>query len=92
MQLADRVLDMTEQSFVPPAVIAALISDCGIARLLAQMDFSRELVALFRRLSPRLFGKETDRQKLVDAAQEHLDGLVSLEDEAEQEKQEEQSA
>ena len=89
VQLADRVLDMTEQSFVPPAVIAALISDCGIARLLAQMDFSRELIRLFRRLSPRLFARESARQQLVDSAQEHLDGLVMREVEEEDEDREE---
>ena len=72
--------------------VDALVGEAGVRALLARMDFSRELVALFRRLSPRLFGKETDRQKLVDAAQEHLDGLVSLEEEAERQKQEEASA
>ena len=82
-QLAGRVMDMTEQAFVPPSVIAALISDCGIARLLAQMDFSRELIRLFRRLSPRLFARESARQQLVDSAQEHLDGLVMREVEEE---------
>ena len=91
-QLTGRVLDFTEQAFVTAPGIGAFVGETGLQALLAQMDFTRELVGLFRRLSPRLFGKETDRQKLVDAAQEHLDGLVSLEEEAEQEKQEEQSA
>jgi hypothetical protein len=48
------------------------------------MDFARELTRLFRRLSPRLFTKEGDRRRLVDAAQEHLDGLVALENEEEE--------
>ena len=91
-QMTGRVLDFTEQAFVTAPGIGAFVGETGLQALLAQMDFTRELVGLFRRLSPRLFGKETDRQKLVDAAQEHLDGLVSLEEEAEQEKQEEQSA
>ena len=91
-KLGGRVLDFTEQAFVTAPGIGAFVGETGLQALLAQMDFTRELVGLFRRLSPRLFGKETDRQKLVDAAQEHLDGLVSLEEEAEQEKQEEQSA
>ncbi len=90
-QMTGRVLDFTEQAFVTAPGIAAFVGETGVQALLAQMDFTRELVGLFRRLSPRLFGKETDRQKLVDAAQEHLDGLVSLEEEAEQEKQEEAS-
>ena len=87
-QMTGRVLDFTEQAFVTAPGIGAFVGECGMQALLAKMDFTRELVGLFRRLSPRLFGKETDRQKLVDAAQEHLDGLVSLEEEAEQEKQE----
>ena len=88
-QMTGRVLDFTEQAFVTAPGIGAFVGETGVQALLARMDFSRELVALFRRLSPRLFGKETDRQKLVDAAQEHLDGLVSLEEEAEQQQQQE---
>ena len=84
-QMTGRVLDFTEQAFVTAPGIGAFVGEAGLQALLAQMDFTRELVGLFRRLSPRLFGKETDRQKLVDAAQEHLDGLISLEEEAEQE-------
>ena len=91
-QMTGRVLDFTEQAFVTAAGIGAFVGEAGLQALLSQMDFTRELVGLFRRLSPRLFGKETDRQKLVDAAQEHLDGLISLEDEAEQEKDQEESA
>ena len=87
-QMTGRVLDFTEQAFVTAPGIGAFVGEAGVQALLARMDFTRELVALFRRLSPRLFGKETDRQKLVDAAQEHLDGLVSLEEEAEQQQQE----
>ena len=84
-QMTGRVLDFTEQSFVAAGGIAAFIGDCGIAKLLARMDFARELTRLFRQLSPRLFANEGDRLRLVDAAQEHLDGLISLEEEAEQE-------
>ena len=50
--------------------------------LLARMDFARELTGLFRKLSPRLFAREGDRQKLVDAAQEHLDELITEENDA----------
>jgi len=78
-QLSGRVLDFTEQNFVAAGAIASLVGDCGIAKLVAQMDFSRELIRLFRRLSPRLFQRESDRARLVDAAQEHLDGLVMRE-------------
>lgn len=81
--MTERVLDLTEQSFVASPAIARLIGDCGIKALLARMDFARELTALFRKLSPRLFAREGDRQRLVDAAQEHLDELITLEDEAE---------
>ena len=82
-QMAGRVLDFTEQAFVTAPGIGAFVGEAGLQALLAQMDFTRELVGLFRRLSPRLFGKETDRQKLVDAAQEHLDDLITEENDAE---------
>ena len=78
-QMSGRVLDFTEQAFVASPGIAAFISDCGIRKLLARMDFARELTELFRKLSPRLFEREGDRQKLVDAAQEHLDELITEE-------------
>ena len=81
--LTERILDLTEQSFVAASAIAHLIGDCGMRALLARMDFARELTSLFRKLSPRLFAREGDRQQLVDAAQEHLDELISEENEAE---------
>ena len=81
-QMAGRVLDFTEQSFVASPGIAAFIADCGLKALLARMDFARELTGLFRKLSPRLFAREGDRQKLVDAAQEHLDELITEENDA----------
>ena len=79
-QMTGRILDFTEQSFVAASGIAAFIGDCGMRALLARMDFARELTALFRKLSPRLFAKEGDRQRLVDAAQEHLDDIISEEE------------
>lgn len=79
-QLTGRVVDLTEQAFVTTASIAALLGDCGMRRLLAQMDFTRELTRLFRQLSPRLFQREDDRRRLVDAAQDHLDGLIMKEE------------
>lgn len=82
-EMTGRVLDFTEQSFVGESGIAAFIGDCGMQALLARMDFARELTALFRKLSPRLFAHEGDRQRLVDAAQEHLDGLISIENDEE---------
>jgi len=80
-QMTGRVVDLTEQAFVVASAIAAFEGECGLAGLLARMDFTRELTRLFRRLSPRLFAKEGDRQRLVDAAQEHLDGLIAEENE-----------
>ena len=82
-QMTGRVLDFTEQAFVASPGIAAFIADCGMKALLARMDFARELTGLFRKLSPRLFEREGDRQKLVDAAQEHLDELITEENDAE---------
>ena len=83
-QMTGRVVDLTEQAFVAANAIAAFEGECGLAKLLARMDFARELTRLFRKLSPRLFAKEGDRQRLVDAAQEHLDGLVAEENEEEE--------
>jgi len=83
-QMTGRVVDLTEQAFVAAGAIGAFESECGLAGLLARMDFARELTRLFRLLSPRLFAKEGDRQQLVDAAQEHLDGLVAEENEEEE--------
>ena len=83
-QMTGRVVDLTEQAFVAAGAIAAFEGECGLAGLLAKMDFSRELTRLFRLLSPRLFAKEGDRQRLVDAAQEHLDGLIAEENEEEE--------
>jgi len=87
-QMTGRVMDLTEQAFVAANAIAAFSGDCGLVRLAAQMDFARELTRLFRLLSPRLFSKEGDRQRLVDAAQEHLDGLITLENEQQEEEEE----
>ncbi|MBR1588330.1 MAG: type III secretion system gatekeeper subunit SctW [Kiritimatiellae bacterium] len=84
-QMTGRVVDFTEQAFIAANAIAAFVGDCGMAKLIAQMDFTRELTRLFRLLSPRLFAKEGDRQRLVDAAQEHLDLLVERENEEEEE-------
>ena len=84
-QMTGRVVDLTEQAFIAANAIAAFVGDCGMAKLIAQMDFTRELTRLFRLLSPRLFAKEGDRQRLVDAAQEHLDSLIERENEEEEE-------
>ena len=83
-QMTGRVVDLTEQSYIAAGAIAAFEGECGLAGLLARMDFARELTRLFRKLSPRLFAQEGDRQRLVDAAQEHLDGLVAEENEEEE--------
>ena len=82
-QMTGRILDFTEQSFVAAPGIAAFIADCGMKALLARMDFARELTGLFRKLSPRLFAREGDRHRLVEAAQEHLDELITEENDAE---------
>ena len=53
---------------------------------------NNEQSCVFRQLSSRLFTSEEDRLRLLDATQEHLDGLISLEDEAEEEEDEEDEA
>ena len=84
-QMTGRVMDFTEQAFVTSIGIGEFIGECGIKKLLARMDFARELTELFRKLSPRLFAREGDRQRLLDATQEHLDGIITEENEAEEE-------
>lgn len=79
-QMTGRVLDFTEQQFVPSSAIAAFIGECGVRKLLAQLDFATELTKLFRQLSPRLFRKESDRKQLIDSTQEHLDELIMREE------------
>ena len=83
--MTGRVMDFTEQAFVTSVGIGEFIGECGVRKLLARMDFARELTLLFRKLSPRLFAREGDRQRLLDATQEHLDGIISEENEAEEE-------
>ncbi len=82
--MAGKIMDFTEMPFVTAQNIAAFISDCGVNPLLAQLYFCTGLVGIFRQLSSRLFKDEEAREKLVDAGQEHLDGLVLLEEEAEE--------
>ena len=78
-QMTGDMLVFTENSFVTTMDIASFIASCGIAKLLARMDFCRELTGVFRWLSPRLFENEQARLRLVDAAQEHLDGIIDEE-------------
>lgn len=91
-KLTGRILDFTEMPFVNSSNIASLISSCGLEKLLAQLYFCTELIGAFRQLSPRLFAEESDRFKLEDAAQEHLDGLVSLQEEAEKKERDKRGA
>lgn len=86
-KMTERIIDFTEMPFVSPANIASLISSCGIRQLLAQLYFCTELVGIFHQLSPRLFSDEADRFKLIDAGQEHLDGLVYDQEDADAKEQ-----
>ena len=78
-QMTGKIMDFTEFSFVGVEDIRSFISGCGIEKLLARMDFCRELTGVFRQLSSRLFSNEQDRLRLIDTAQEHLDGIVAEE-------------
>ena len=91
-KLTGRIVDFTEMPFVGAKDVAALLQTCGFAPLLAKVYFSTRLTELFRGLSPRLFADGNDRFKLVDAAQEHLDGLVSLQEEEERKRREKEDA
>ena len=88
-KLTGRVLDLTEQPFVASAQVSSLMTSCNIRRLLAQMDFAREMLAVFRGLSPRLFANQSDRFKLTAAAEELLEEVTDrLADEEAREQQE----
>jgi len=78
-QMTGKIMNFTELSYVSADEIGGFIGECGIEKLLARMDFCRELTAVFRQLSPRLFASEQDRISLVASAQEHLDGIVEEE-------------
>jgi type III secretion system TyeA family effector delivery regulator len=77
--MTSRIVDFTEKPCCGSREISSFVSECAVMKLLAQMDFTREVMSIFRKLSPRLFSSEEDREKLVDSAQEHLDSLIAQE-------------
>lgn len=82
------IVSFTERGHVQEGELAAFESECGVKELLARMDFARELLGIFRKLSPRLFDLEDDRLRLIEVAEEHLDGIISEESEGEEEDEE----
>lgn len=78
-QLTGKIMNFTEQSYIGANEIGSFIAQCGLAGLMCRMDFCRELTSVFRQLSSRLFASERDRLHLIDAAQEHLDGIIAEE-------------
>lgn len=91
-QLTGKIMNFTEHAYVGPTEIGAFIADCGLYRILTRMDFCRELTEVFRQLSSRLFASERDRLHLIDAAQEHLDGIIAEEYSQEDGKDEEEES
>jgi type III secretion system YopN/LcrE/InvE/MxiC family regulator len=77
--MMSRIVDFTEKPCGSAHEIGVFVSQCAVMKLLAQMDFTREIMSVFRKLSPRLFSSEDDRERLVDSAQEHLDSLIAQE-------------
>lgn len=77
--MTSRIVDFTEKPCLSGDQFAAFERECGLARLLSKMDFTREMMNVFRRLSPRLFSSEEDRRRLIDSSQEHLDALIAEE-------------
>ena len=86
-QLAEQMTNLTEAPFPAARDFASLLLSCGFAQLVAKIYFNTQLLELVRALSPRLFAEDGDRFKLIDAAQENLDGLVKAEDEGTQDGQ-----
>ena len=91
-QLAEVLTNLTETPFPGAEDFASLLQSCGFAQLVAKIYFNTQLMELLRALSPRLFAEDGDRFKLIDAAQENLDGLVKTEEEEEKRKGEERAA
>ena len=79
-QLAERLTGLTEAPFPSADDFASLLQSCGFMQLVAKIYFNTQLLELVRALSPRLFAEDGDRFKLIDAAQENLDGLVKTEE------------
>jgi type III secretion system YopN/LcrE/InvE/MxiC family regulator len=77
--MTSRIVDFTEKPCGSAHEIGVFVSQCAVMKLLAQMDFTREIMSVFRKLSSRLFSSEDDRERLVDSAQEHLDSLIAQE-------------
>ena len=87
-QLAGKVTDLTEMPFPSAEDFASLLASVGLAQLAAKIFFDTQMMELLRALSPRLFAEDGDRFKLLDAAQENLDGLVKEEEAEEKRKRE----
>ena len=85
--MTSKIVDFTEKPFVTGSQVGSFVAECAVMRLLAEMDFTRELMNVFRKLSPRLFASEEDREKLVDSTQEHLDSLIAEEIDADEGKE-----
>ena len=77
--MTSKIVDFTEKPFVTGSQVGSFVAECAVMKLLARMDFTRELMNVFRKLSPRLFSSEEDREKLVNSTQEHLDSLIAEE-------------
>jgi type III secretion system YopN/LcrE/InvE/MxiC family regulator len=77
--MTSKIVDFTEKPFVTGSQVGSFVAECAVMKLLARMDFTRELMNVFRKLSPRLFASEEDREKLVNSTQEHLDSLIAEE-------------
>lgn len=86
-QLAEQLTNLTETPFPAARDFASLLLSCGFAQLVAKIYFNTQLLEFVRALSPRLFAEDGDRFKLIDAAQENLDGLVKAEEEGTQDGQ-----
>jgi len=87
-KMTGRMLDMTKLPFMNSATVGGFVNACGLTKLLAQMDFTRELHGIFRSLSPRLFEDNESRFRMVDSAQDYLDELINKEEEEEKKKSE----
>ena len=79
-KLVLKILDLTEQPFPSAEEFKSFVAATGLEKLEAKIYFNTQLMEVLRDLSPRLFAEDGDRIRLLEAAQENLDGLIREEE------------
>lgn len=80
--LATEILKLITASWIESNEFAVFPGKMGISRTEEKIDFTQRLLGLIKRIPEKLLKRE-ERQKSVDAGQEYLDEIISLEDDEE---------